>query len=56
MFYQYSGRLCYAARRIMYIFSYMNNFGVRVRGREDNSGDLIITYSDDDIEVNLISN
>ena len=57
MFHPYSGRLCYGARRIMCIFSYMNNFGVRVGGgREDNSGDLIITYSDDGTEVNLVSN
>ena len=57
MFHPYSGRLCYGARRILCIFSYMNNFGVRVGGgREDNSGDLIITYSDDGTEVNLVSN
>ena len=57
MFHPYSGRLCYGARRIMCIFSYMNNFGVRVGGgREDNSGDLVITYSDDGTEVNLVSN
>ena len=57
MFHPYSGRLSYGARRIMCIFSYMNHFGVRVGGsREDNSGDLIITYSDDGTEVNLVQN
>ena len=57
MFNPYSGRLSYGARRIMCIFSYMNHFGVRVGGsREDNSGDLIITYSDDGTEVNLVQN
>ena len=57
MFNPYSGRLSYGARRIMCIFSYMNHFGVRVGGsREDNSGDLIITYTDDGTEVNLLQN
>ena len=57
MFNPYSGRLSYGARRILCIFSYMNHFGVRVGGsREDNSGDLIITYSDDGTEVNLVQN
>ena len=57
MFHPYSGRLSYGARRIMCIFSYMNHFGVRVGGnREDNSGDLIITYSDDGTEDNLVQN
>ena len=57
MFHPYSGRLSYGARRIMCIFSYMNHFGVRVGGsREDNSGDLIITYTDDGTEVNLVQN
>jgi hypothetical protein len=41
----------------MCIFSYKNHFGVRVGGsREDNSGDLIITYTDDGTEVNLVQN
>ena len=57
MFRPYSGRLSYGARRIMCIFSYMNHFGVRVGGsREDNNGDLIITYTDDGTEVNLVQN
>ena len=54
MFHPYSGRLSYGARRILCIFSYKNFFGMRQGGgREDNSGDMIISYSEDGSEVNL---
>ena len=54
MFHPYSGRLSYGARRILCIFSYKNFFGMRQGGgREDNNGDIIISYTEDGSEVNL---
>ena len=54
MFHPYSGRLAYGNKRIACIFSYKNNFGGKDENRIDNSADLIITYSEDGTEVNLV--
>ena len=51
MFHPFSGRLSYGNGRIACIFSYQNNFG----GKDsDNSADIILTYSEDGTEVNLV--
>ena len=55
MFHPYSGRLAYGNGRIACIFSYKNNFfGKNREDRIDNSADIIITYSEDGTEVNLV--
>ena len=51
MFHPFSGRLSYGNGRIACIFSYQNNFG----GKDtDNSAVIILTYSEDGTEVNLV--
>ena len=51
MFHPFSGRLSYGNGRIAVIFSYQNNFG----GKDsDNNADIILTYSEDGTEVNLV--
>ena len=54
MFHPYSGRLAYRNKRIAYIFSYKNNYEGKDEDGIDNSADLIITYSEDGTEVNLV--
>lgn len=55
MFHPYSGRLAYGKGRIACIFSYKNNFGGKDReDRIDNSADIILTYTEDGTEVNLV--
>ena len=55
MFHPYCGRLAYGNGRIACIFSYKNNFcGKDKEERIDNSADIIITYSEDGTEVNLV--
>ena len=55
MFHPYSGRLAYGNGRIACIFSYKNNFGGKDKDdRIDNSADIILTYSEDGTEVNLV--
>ena len=55
MFHPYSGRLAYGDGRIACIFSYKNNFGGKDReDRIDNSADIILTYTEDGTEVNLV--
>ena len=57
MFKPFSGRVIYGQKRILLIFSYMNNFGLFKGGeREDNSGDTIVSYSEDGTEVHLVQN
>ena len=51
MFHPFSGRLSYGNGRIACIFSYQNNFG----GKDsDNESDIIMTFSEDGTEVNLV--
>ena len=55
MFHPYSGRLAYGDGRIACIFSYKNNFGGKDKeDRIDNSADIILTYSEDGTEINLV--
>ena len=55
MFHPYCGRLAYGNGRIACIFSYKNNFGGKDKDdRIDNSADIILTYSEDGTEVNLV--
>ena len=55
MFHPYSGRLAYGDGRIACIFSYKNNFGGKDKDdRIDNSADMILTYTEDGTEVNLV--
>ena len=56
MFHPYSGRLSYGNGRIACIFSCKNNRGGRNdEDRVDSSADIIITYSEDGTEVNLVN-
>ena len=54
MFHPYSGRLVYGEKKISYIFSYKNNFGVNNKDIKANSGDIIIIFNEDGTEVNLV--
>ena len=55
MFHPYSGRLAYGYGRIACIFSYKNNFGGKDKDdRIENSADMILTYTEDGTEVNLV--
>ena len=57
MFKPFSGRIVYGQKRILLIFSYMNNFGLFKGGeREDNSGDTVVSYSEDGTQVHLVQN
>ena len=55
LFHPYNGRLAYGNGRIACIFSCKNNFGGKDKeDRIDNSADIILTYSEDGTEVNLV--